>query len=110
VLLSAAALGVLIVAAWGVALPEPNTWFGLSAPASNAATIPWTPEPLPLPQASESQLARARALMTTGRLRDALVILERVPVGDPLRFEADRLRADLQQQLLSLATEERPHE
>jgi hypothetical protein len=110
VLLSAAALGVLVVAAWGVMAPEPPAWLTFSSPAAATATIPWTPEPLPLPHVSESTLTRAKALIASGRVRDALPLLERIPVGDPLRPEADRLRADVQQQLLSLVASERPRE
>ena len=109
VLLIAAAVGVLTVAAWGLIEPEPSGWLIFSSPAATTA-VPWTPEPLPLPQASEVHLSRARTLAATGRVRDALSILERIPVGDPLRPEADRLRADIQRHLLSLATTERPPE
>jgi hypothetical protein len=110
VLLSAAALGVLVVAVWGVTAPEPPAWLTFSSPHGTTATIPWTPEPLPLPQVSESTITRAKALIASGRVRDALPLLERVPIGDPLRPEADRLRADVQQQLLSLVASERPRE
>lgn len=111
VLLMTAALGALAVAAWGLAVPEPWAWSLFSAPPSAGVTaVPWTPEPLPIPQASEHHLTRARALAATGRLRDALATLERVPLADPLRSEADRLRADVQRQLLALATTERPPE
>ena len=111
VLLIAAAIGVLVVGAWGVAVPEPAAWSIFSSPVETPVTaVPWTPDPLPLPQTSEAYLARARALRATGRLYDALAALDRVPVADPLRPEADRLRADVQRQLLSLVTLERPRE
>jgi hypothetical protein len=43
-------------------------------------------------------------LVARGRLHDALRELDHIAVGDPLHDEAQRLRADVQQHLLSLAT------
>jgi hypothetical protein len=57
---------------------------------------------LPLPRRSESALARARALVSGGKLRDALPLLETVRSTDPERADADRLRADIQRQLIAL--------
>jgi tetratricopeptide (TPR) repeat protein len=57
---------------------------------------------LPLPRRGEIALARARALVAGGHLRDALFTLDEVRPTDPQREEADRLRADLQRQLLAL--------
>ncbi len=109
VLLMAAAIGVLLVGAWGLAVPEPSGWPIFSA--SSAVTgAPWTADPLPMAQASEFPLARARTLAATGRLHDALRALERIPTADPLRRDADRLRADVQRQLLALVLAERPPE
>jgi hypothetical protein len=109
VLLAIAAVGVLGVAAWGLTTPEPDAWF-LSTPGTSTTPARWTPEPLPVPQASERHLARARSFVATGRVHDALAALDRIPVGDPLRLEADRLRADAQQHLLSVATRDRSRE
>jgi tetratricopeptide (TPR) repeat protein len=109
VLLAAAAIGVLAVAAWGLAVPE-SAWSIFSSPAASSNAIPWTPEPLPIPQASETYLSRARALAARGRVHDALSLLDRVPIGDPLRSDADQLRAEVQLQLLSLVSPERPRE
>ena len=44
----------------------------------------------------------------TGRLRDALHEIDRIPVGDPLRADADRLRSDIQRQFLAIAAAELP--
>jgi tetratricopeptide (TPR) repeat protein len=110
VLLIAAAIGVLLVGAWGVAVPEPSAWPIFSAPSRTVSSVPWTPDPLPLAQASEFHLSRARAFTARGQLRDALAALDRIPTADPLRREADRLRADVQRQLLMLALAERPPE
>ena len=51
------------------------------------------PDPLPVPSASEVSLARARAWSASGRLRDALTALDAIRPGDPLRAQADELRA-----------------
>ncbi len=54
--------------------------------------------------ASEPALARARALVSGGKLRDALPLLESIRPTDPERGEADRLRADIQRQLIALGS------
>ena len=45
--------------------------------------------PLPVPGATEMDLARARVLLAAGHARDALRLLERIGPDDPLRAEAD---------------------
>jgi hypothetical protein len=65
---------------------------------------------LPQAQASEFHLARASAFAASGRLRDALTALDRIPTADPLRRSADQLRAEVQRRLLTLALTERPPE
>ncbi len=67
-----------------------------------AATV--TPPPLPVPLPAESYLREGRALFASGKLRDALRAVDRVPVGDSLRPEADRLRGDIQRELLAVAS------
>lgn len=57
---------------------------------------------LPLPRRSEAALARARMLVSSGKLRDALPLLESIRTTDPERQDADRLRADIQHQLIAL--------
>ena len=74
-----------------------------SPAASGASAGRVTPDPLPVPSASEVSLARARAWSGSGRLRDALTALEAIRPGDPLRAQADDLRARIQQQLLDSA-------
>jgi hypothetical protein len=92
------ATGVLLMNAWSSGVlpwgPRPV------APAAPARTAP---DPLPLPTAAEVSLARARAWSESGRLRDALAALDAVRAGDPLRAQADELRARIQQQLLDAA-------
>jgi tetratricopeptide (TPR) repeat protein len=108
-LLAAAAVGVLGVGVWGVAIPEPSSWAifnSASARGDMPVVMPMIPEALPLAGATEMFVARGRAHLARGRLRDALNELDRVPVGDPSRVEADRLRAEIQRQLLSVAAAE----
>jgi hypothetical protein len=40
--------------------------------------------------------------MATGRLRDALTLLESIQSTDPERPEADRLRGEIQRQLIAI--------
>ncbi len=75
------------------ALPGPSARVVAAAPR----------ETLPVPRGSEALLERGRVLAAAGHLNEALQALERVRLGDPLRAEADRLRADVQKQLLALA-------
>ena len=96
------ASGVLVMIArssgvwpWSLSLPL--------SPSQPAAAAGIQPEPLPVPSPSEVSLARARAWSGSGRLRDALSALETIRPGDPLRAQADDLRARIQQQLLDSA-------
>ena len=73
------------------------------SPLAGAGAARVQAEPLPVPSASEVWLARARAWSGNGRLRDALAALEAIRPGDPLRAQADDLRARIQQQLLDSA-------
>jgi tetratricopeptide (TPR) repeat protein len=91
------AAGVLGMIAWSSGVLPWSSW-----PAASVAAAP-PAEPLPVPSSSEVSLARARAWSANGRLRDALTALDGVRRGDPLRAQADELRARLQQQLLDAA-------
>jgi tetratricopeptide (TPR) repeat protein len=72
-------------------------------PAPAAAPAPVAREAsLPLPRRGETALLRARALVAGGHLRDALATLDAVRTTDPQQPDADRLRADIQRQLLAL--------
>ena len=78
-----------------------------SAPAADrpfAATV--TPPPLPVPLPAETYLREARALFARGKLRDALRAVDRVSFGDALRSDADRLRGEIQRELLTAASAE----
>jgi tetratricopeptide (TPR) repeat protein len=85
-----------------------STWgmFLDGAAAIDAAPAPGSPaaeQALPLPRRGEIALGRARQLASAGHLRDALALLDQVRTTDPERADADRLRADIQRQLLALA-------
>jgi hypothetical protein len=100
------ATGLILVAAAAIfAVPNVEKWRGmLTRPEPPAAPSPSAPDrPLPIPRRAETAIARARALAAGGRLHDALQALDPVRVTDPLRLEADRLRADIQQQLLAVS-------
>jgi tetratricopeptide (TPR) repeat protein len=72
-------------------------------PPSAAAPVVGTQVLLP-PRRGEIALSRARAFAASGHLSDALTVLETVRDTDPQRVEADRLRADIQRQLLALTS------
>lgn len=94
------AVGLLSVQiSWGG--PEPVPAAGPLAPTGAA-------DELPLPRRGERALVRARRLAQTGRLRDALVSLDQVAMTDEEKAAADRLRADIQRQLIAAAAPATP--
>jgi hypothetical protein len=56
----------------------------------------------PPPRRGEIALGRARALADGGHLHDALIALDDVRSTDSQKADADRLRAEIQHQLLGL--------
>lgn len=93
---------VAIVAALALGAAPFVSWFGdAPAPAAPAAAV--SPDALPVVRTADTVIARARELHASGRLRDALRLLERVDVGDARREEADTVRAAIQRDLLALA-------
>jgi hypothetical protein len=99
IIASAAAATVVLTATLSLV-----SWF--TDPAASPAATPERAviEPLPVVRSSEILLARARSLYADGHLRDALRTLERIDAADPMRADADRLRADVQRALLEAAT------
>ena len=92
------ALALVMVAPGGL-----SEWFPVQATTSSPSALLAPPAPLPVPSPTETYVVQARALFGNGKLRDALRFLDRVPVGDALRPDADRLRADVQRELLAVA-------
>jgi hypothetical protein len=99
-----AALAVFVAAAMLLGGLPIGTWISglLSDDAPVSAQAP-PADPLPTVRGADMAIDRARALHGDGRLHDALRVLERVGIADPLRGEADRLRARIQQELLAAA-------
>src|SRR5438093_1377614 len=79
--------------------------FPLQSPPARAigAAVARAPGVAP-PRRGEVALARARALAADGHLRDALTTLDLVRPTDPQKAEADRLRGEIQLQLIALTS------
>jgi hypothetical protein len=96
------------IGAYALALRDRFDWrsaFGRqSGPVGIAAPAPAREVVLPLPRRGEMAVGRARSLAAGGRLREALAVLETVRPADLHKPEADRLRGEIQRQLLGLAT------
>ena len=88
------------VVAW-IALTRPD-WLPLG-PVAVAPRAVAAEEPLPIPSPGEAALSRAQSLSDDGRLRDALNVLDNIGDTDPLRRNADELRAAIQRRLLEAA-------
>jgi tetratricopeptide (TPR) repeat protein len=106
---SAIAIALVAAAAFYVAA-APIDWrapFGPEPRQTPPPSASATPDiSLPIPLRGETALDRARGLQARGRLRDALSALDLVRPTDAQKTDADRLRAAIQQQLLSLTTVE----
>lgn len=103
------AAAIVLVAGIAFVLVAPTglaDWFPAQATTGAPATLVTPQSPLPIPSPTEAYVGRARALFASGKLRDALRALDRVPVGDALRPDAERLRADIQRELLAVAVAE----
>ena len=88
-----------------------GSWLADLPPAPPAERVPvMAEEPLPVARSSENVLARARTLYGEGHLRDALRALDAIGLADPLRGDAERLRADVQRQLLATAGVPQPQD
>jgi tetratricopeptide (TPR) repeat protein len=96
------AAATVVVASWDqlrVWIPPLST-----GTEDGLAHVRATQEPLVVPRSSEGALDRARALFASGRPYDALRALELVRQTDPLRSDADRLKAAIQRELLAFQT------
>jgi tetratricopeptide (TPR) repeat protein len=107
--------GLLLTALVGLSLYALRETVGLQG----SATLPDTPVgaalapasrdvALPLPRRGEIALDRARALVADGHLHEALTALDMIRPTDPQKPEADRVRSDIQHQLLKRATNAQP--
>lgn len=104
--ITAAAVVLVGTIAFVFVAPAHLTWFPAQATTGAPAATVTPQSPLPLPSPMEAYYAQARSLFASGKLRDALRALDRVPVGDALRPDAERLRADIQRELLAVANAE----
>ncbi len=99
-------LAAVAVGAVTTSIRNRSAWRSLTglahAPAAAGAGLSTSEAALPLPRRGETALGRARALAAGGHLHDALTALDAVRATDPQKGDADRLRAELQHQLLGL--------
>ena len=109
--LSVILLFVLVLAAsagYSAAVWGPLDWRPMlpwqAAPARVIGSTTARDPGLAPPRSGELALTRARALVATGHLRDALTALDLVRQTDPQKPEADRLRGEIQLQLLALTS------
>jgi hypothetical protein len=94
-----------VVAALSWRRVEWRSWLPLQQMPAATASAPAAREILlPLPRRSETMLARARTLAAGGHLQDAVTLLDTIRPTDPEKPAADRLRTDIQRQLLALAS------
>ena len=103
------AAAIVIVGAITFVIFAPNglaDWFPVQATTGTPTAIVTPPTVLPPPSPTEAFLVQARSLFAGGKLRDALRALDRVPVGDALRADAERLRGEIQRELLAVAVAE----
>jgi tetratricopeptide (TPR) repeat protein len=68
---------------------------------TESAPVRSVQDPLVVPRSGETAIERARALAASGKLYDALRAVELVRPTDPLRADADKLKADIQRELLA---------
>ena len=96
----------VVVAAFVSAGTIPLDWLLLRTQQPQAALPQLTPAPADagpaVPRRGERALGRARVLAQNGHLRDALTTLEQVTITDEEKVDADRLRSDIQRQLMAL--------
>ena len=101
------AIAALVVLSTGGAIffgAAPALSWLADVPAATRTTVQTTAEPLPIVRTADILLDHARALYAGGHLHDALRLLDRIGIADPVRADADRLRADIQRNLLAAAS------
>lgn len=98
-LAAVAALVAIAAVPGGLAV---RSWF-LNVPAGAPATAA-AADPLPVVRVADTVLDRARGYYADGHLYDALRLLEQIQLSDPARPEADRLKGQVQHDLLAAAS------
>jgi len=94
---------VIVIGLVGVAALAARSWL-VELPVTEAPQgEPARAEALPIVRLSDTRMSRARELVTSGHPHEALALLTEIDIADPLRAEADRLTADIQQGLLESA-------
>ena len=105
-ILSLAAIAMVAAGGMFLAGTDPVNWrslVGLQPPPFTAPTLAATGDAgLPIPLRGETALARARALAASGHLHDALTTLDGVRPTDAQKADADRLRTEIQRELIGL--------
>jgi tetratricopeptide (TPR) repeat protein len=102
-ILAVAATAAYALASWNqVRVLMPRIGLG-SASQTDLAPVRTAEEPLVVPRSSETALDRANALFASGRLYDAIRAVDLVRPTDPLRADADKLKAAIQRELLAHA-------
>ena len=98
-------VGTVVAAATAVMLGGASVlgWL-IDVPAAVPPAAQTAAEPLQIVRTADTLLDRARGLYLGGHLHDALRLLDRIDVGDPVRADADRLRASVQRDLLAAAS------
>jgi tetratricopeptide (TPR) repeat protein len=99
-------VAMMAAGAWVFSLDDLTTW--ARWPGSPLSDLPPSAtttllEPLPVPGTADVLLRRAQAHFAAGRVRDALAVLDQVPVGNPRHADAERLRGLIQRELLAAA-------
>jgi len=97
-----ATIGIcLIIASTMFLAAQPiASWLG-EQPVVTPLASPRVSDPVPVVRMSEIRLARAKALSESGRLQEALGVLDAIDRGDPLRRDAETLIASIQGALLA---------
>jgi tetratricopeptide (TPR) repeat protein len=98
---AAATIMAYALASWDqVRVLMPRIRLG-SALSTDLAPVRPAEQPLMVPRSSEGALERASALFASGRLYDAIRAVDLVRPTDPLRADADKLKAAIQRELLA---------
>ena len=97
-------LVIVAAAAFGAGAFRSDWRMLLEPPAPSNPVVRASNDEALIPRRGETALARAQVLATNGRLRDALAALDLVRPTDPQKPDADRLRADIQKQLIGLSS------